>query len=144
MWRNNGNGTFADVTESTGLRWLFRQRWSNRIDYNNDRAVDLVIAGTGTQISERTEGTALFENPREGKFRVFDPPLAFVGGSSGVAVLDFDHDGWMDLAFTHVGHPAISLWRNNHGKFEQVPLPADELGSRFWRGRIRLRRRRLG
>src|SRR5208282_1392853 len=42
-------------------------------------------------------------------------------------VLDFDHDGWMDLAFTHfarVGEPAITLWRNNQGKsFEQVKLP---------------------
>ncbi|HUO25583.1 MAG TPA: CRTAC1 family protein, partial [Candidatus Aquilonibacter sp.] len=36
----------------------------------------------------------------------------------------FDHDGWMDLAFTHAGSPALTLWRNNHGKsFEQVKLP---------------------
>ena len=42
----------------------------------------------------------------------------------GVAVLDFDHDGWMDLAFTHEGDPSITLWRNNHGKnFEPVNLP---------------------
>ncbi len=42
----------------------------------------------------------------------------------GVAVLDFDHDGWMDLAFTHMGSPGLTLWRNNHGKsFEQVKLP---------------------
>ena len=35
----------------------------------------------------------------------------------GVAVLDFDHDGWMDLAFTHTGRsPRITLWRNDHGK----------------------------
>jgi hypothetical protein len=43
----------------------------------------------------------------------------------GVAALDFDHDGWMDLAFTHFGAPAISLWRNNQGKtFDPVTLPA--------------------
>ena len=42
----------------------------------------------------------------------------------GVAVLDFDHDGWMDLAFTHWRTPGLTLWRNNHGKsFEQVKLP---------------------
>jgi hypothetical protein len=42
----------------------------------------------------------------------------------GVAVLDFDHDGWMDLAFTHGDAAGLTLWRNNHGKtFERVPLP---------------------
>ena len=42
----------------------------------------------------------------------------------GVAVLDFDHDGWMDYAFTQTGPPGLTLWRNNHGKsFERVPLP---------------------
>ena len=41
-----------------------------------------------------------------------------------MAVLDFDHDGWMDLAFTQYSSPALTLWRNNHGKsFEQVKLP---------------------
>ncbi len=44
--------------------------------------------------------------------------------SSGIAVLDFDHDGWMDLAFTHPDPECITLWRNNHGKsFERVELP---------------------
>ena len=42
----------------------------------------------------------------------------------GVAVLDFDHDGWMDLAFTHSATPALTLWRNHRGKFETVSLPA--------------------
>ena len=42
----------------------------------------------------------------------------------GVAVLDFDHDGWMDFAFTHMGAPGLTLWRNNHGRtFESVALP---------------------
>jgi hypothetical protein len=44
--------------------------------------------------------------------------------SSGVAVLDFDHDGWMDLAFTHMEAPGLTLWRNNQGKsFDRVELP---------------------
>ena len=42
----------------------------------------------------------------------------------GVAVLDFDHDSWMDVAFTYFDVPFITLWRNNHGKsFEAVKLP---------------------
>jgi hypothetical protein len=46
------------------------------------------------------------------------------GKTNGVSVLDFNHDGWMDIAFTHMGAPALTLWRNNHGKsFDQVKLP---------------------
>jgi hypothetical protein len=54
----------------------------------------------------------------------------------GVAVLDFDHDGWMDVALTYRSDPVtdvaisyrsdpvLALWRNNKGKsFEPVELP---------------------
>ena len=44
--------------------------------------------------------------------------------TAGVVALDFDKDGWMDLAFTHWGAPGLSLWRNVEGKsFERVTLP---------------------
>ena len=65
----------------------------------------------------------IFENQREGKFAVREL-IASPRPTRGVSVLDFDHDGWMDLAFTHDGSPALTLWRNNHGKsFERVKLP---------------------
>ena len=38
-------------------------------------------------------------------------------------MLDFNHDGWMDLAFTDLKAPGITLWRNNHGTFEPIELP---------------------
>ncbi|MGA9542225.1 MAG: FG-GAP-like repeat-containing protein [Candidatus Sulfotelmatobacter sp.] len=113
MWRNNGNGTFTNVTEATGLEAVEFNEAAVGTDYNNDRAVDLVL--TGTQ-------PVVYENPREGRFRERE----FWRGRSatGVAVLDFDHDGWMDLAFTHDGSPAVTLWRNNDGKtFDRVQLP---------------------
>ncbi|SPE44929.1 TPR repeat protein [Candidatus Sulfotelmatobacter sp. SbA7] len=118
MWRNNGNGTFTNVTSNIGLT---EAAAANGIgtDYNNDRAIDLVVTGA-------EESPTIFENPREGKFparRIWStrqlPPTV------GVAVLDFDHDGWMDLAFTHWGAPGLTLWRNNQGKsFDRVALPA--------------------
>ena len=118
MWRNNGNGTFTDVTESTGLGVGALYATAVGTDYNNDRAVDIVTTGWHQE-------PVIFENPREGTFLVRRPwsapkPVSAVG----VAVLDFDHDGWMDLAFTHPSAPALTLWRNNHGKtFERVKLP---------------------
>ncbi len=43
-------------------------------------------------------------------------------------MLDFNKDGWMDVALTHSGSPGISLWRNVQGKrFERVPLPVQNV-----------------
>jgi Flp pilus assembly protein TadD len=116
MLRNNGNGTFTDVRGDLGLG---ADPSFNAIgtDYNNDRAVDLVVTDL--------KGPTIFENPREGAF----PSKSFwlsglPGVSLGIAVLDSNHDGWMDLAFTQDGAPGITLWRNNHGKsFDLVTLP---------------------
>jgi len=116
MWRNNGNGTFTEVTDSLGLTGSQPSISAVGTDYNNDRAVDLVVTGG--------VAPAIFENPREGKFLEHWPwPSPMFAPTAGVAVLDFDHDGWMDLALTHWGAGGLTLWRNDHGKFEQVPLP---------------------
>jgi tetratricopeptide (TPR) repeat protein len=116
MWRNNGNGTFTAVSSETGLAGGLPATNALGTDYNNDRAVDLVVTGSVALV---------FQNPREGRFAALQPwsPHALVG-TAGVTVLDFNHDGWMDLAFTQTQVPGISLWKNNHGKsFEQVKLP---------------------
>ncbi len=128
MWRNNGNGTFTEVTNETGLAGVASSVAAIGTDYNNDRAVDLVVTGRGAQISGISQaigsaGTVIFENPREGMFRSLKPWSGILSGNFGVAALDFDHDGWMDLAFTGTGTSSLTLWRNNRGKFEQVPLP---------------------
>ncbi|HEY3973447.1 MAG TPA: FG-GAP-like repeat-containing protein [Candidatus Sulfotelmatobacter sp.] len=115
MWRNNNNGTFTRVTDQTGLASSAAYN-AVGTDYNNDRAIDLVVADSGPTI---------FENPREGTFlprKLWSAPMPTV--VVGVTVLDFDHEGWMDLAFTHAGNPPLTLWRNNHGKsFDRVKLP---------------------
>jgi Tfp pilus assembly protein PilF len=116
MWRNNGNGTFSDVTKTTGLAGSGGVGAIGS-DYDNDRAVDVVLAGW--------KAPAVFKNPREGSFELREPwGSAMPDAPNGVAVLDFNHDGWMDLAFTHMGTPGITLWRNKEGKsFERVDLP---------------------
>jgi len=124
MWRNNGDGTFTNVTEATGLAGVASSVAAVGTDYNNDRAVDIVVTGSGTQASEFARASAIFLNPREGKFQPSQPLFGLFGGSTGVAVLDFDHNGWMDLAFTNAIPPGVTLWRNNSGKgLKQVPLP---------------------
>jgi Flp pilus assembly protein TadD len=108
MWRNNGNGTFSDVSRETGLDVSGVNAVGT--DYNNDRAVDLVVAGSS--------GTLLFlKNPREGKFiQEWGEQIGPPGNSPlGAAVLDYDHDGWMDVAFSH-SRSGINLWHNREGK----------------------------
>ncbi len=117
MWRNNGNGTFTQATGTIGVNQAIAINGVGT-DYNNDRAIDLVV-------THSMSGPTIFENPREGKFPDKKPwSSRMITPTLGVAVLDFDHDGWMDLVFTHFGVPALTLWRNNQGKvFDQVPLP---------------------
>ncbi|MBO0911105.1 MAG: CRTAC1 family protein, partial [Acidobacteria bacterium] len=127
MWRNNGNGTFTDVTEDTGLS-DGSSTAAMGTDFNNDRAVDLLVRRSPSA------RPVLFKNPREGKFSPEDlwPDSMPVSGAA-MTLLDFDHDGWMDQAFTHQNgagpnnFPGITLWRNHQGRsFERVPFPAPD------------------
>ncbi len=121
MWRNNGNSTFTEWTGPTGLAGDAATVGATLSDINNDRAVDLVVTGSGS-------APTVFENAREGKFKVV--PLYAVSdlaSTAGVSVFDFNKDGWMDVAVTHAGAPGVSLWRNVDGKrFERVPLPVND------------------
>ncbi|HYU23128.1 MAG TPA: FG-GAP-like repeat-containing protein, partial [Candidatus Dormibacteraeota bacterium] len=120
LWRNNGNSTFTDVSVETALGLAATGAGVVSTDFNNDRAIDFVIAGGQA-------GASIYLNPREGKFT----PLGGIDFNKeklppavGVVAFDFDKDGWMDLAFTHAGAPGISLWRNVEGKrLERIPLP---------------------
>ncbi len=120
MWRNNGNSTFTDVSVDSGLGVAATGGGIAVSDFNNDRAIDMIVPG-GPQ------GAAIYLNPREGKFEALtgiDFSKMNLPPAVGVTVLDFNKDGFMDLAFTHAGAPGLTLWRNVEGKrLERVPLP---------------------
>ncbi|HEY1766624.1 MAG TPA: FG-GAP-like repeat-containing protein [Terracidiphilus sp.] len=132
LWRNNGNGTFTDWTEPAGLGGNGKTAAVILTDFNNDRAVDLVTTGDGSS-------PVIYINPREGKYPTQPlygaKPQAGEGtqlpASAGIAVLDFNKDGWMDIAVTHAGAPGLTLWRNVMApdgvsrRFERVSLPLD-------------------
>ena len=122
LWRNNGNGTFTNWTEQAGLGGDGTTVAATLSDLNNDRAVDLLVTGSGP-------APTFFANPREGLFK--SSPLFAAEGlppTVGAVVLDFNKDGWMDVALTHAGSPGITLWRNVQGKrFERVPLPVENV-----------------
>jgi tetratricopeptide (TPR) repeat protein len=125
LWRNNGNKTFSDWTEPAGLGGSGKTASTILTDFNNDRAVDLVVTGDGP-------APLIYVNPREGKYPtqpVYEDKS--LPATLGIAVLDFNKDGWMDIAVTHAGAPGLTLWRNVEGpnhtgrRFNRVDLPLD-------------------
>ena len=126
LWRNNGNGTFTEWTTQAGLAGDAPGIAAIASDFNNDRAIDLLLTGWRS-------APALLTNPREGPFRQSEPwKSPFPAAASGVVAFDFNQDGWMDLAFTHWGQPGLSVWKNLGGTgFERVAIP-DLPWSRGW------------
>ena len=124
LWRNDGDQTFTEQASELGLGGTAPSVGAVATDINNDRAIDIVVTGWG-------DAPALFVNPREGTFERREP-WAEVAPTAGVAVADFNKDGWMDVAFGHWASPGLTLWRNVEGRtFERVALP--ELGwDRGW------------
>ena len=133
LWRNDGNKTFTEWTEPTGLGGSGKTSAAILTDFNNDRAVDIAVTGAtcgGADAACAATAPVIYVNPREGKY----PTQALYEGqnlpaTTGIAVLDYNKDGWMDIAVTHDGVPGLTLWRNVDGpehvgrRFERVPLP---------------------
>lgn len=91
LFRNNGDGTFTDVTHKAGLgdrRWTMGAAIA---DVNNDGFVDIYITNYG--------GNRLYLNNGDGTFRDFtaESHTGITGWSSGAAFADYDGDGNLDL-----------------------------------------------
>lgn len=117
LWRNNGNSTFTEWTKPTALGGSGSTVAAVLSDVNNDRAIDLVVTGV-------SGAPQVYENQREGPFKqVALHTDTTLPEARGVAVADFNKDGYMDVALTHAGAPGVSLWRNVQGdRFERVAL----------------------
>ena len=119
LWRNNGNGSFTDVTDALGFNVLQDAGIAMVSDYNNDRASDVVLSGPGT----------ILVNPREGPWKKL-PIGADVPSGRGMAILDFNKDGWMDIALATPN--GLVLYRNVSGqRFERVNVPGADQGPLF-------------
>lgn len=92
IYRNNGDGTFADITETSGLKG---QGWGGDVavfDYDADGLIDVLITNMfGASQLYKNLGDATFED-------VTKPVLGRISwGAIGAKVLDFNNDGKLDL-----------------------------------------------
>jgi hypothetical protein len=91
LYRNNGNGTFTDVTQDAGVAADLFGMGAVAADYDNDGWEDLLVSGYGRVILYRNKGDGTFEDATA-KAGVRIP-----GWSIGATWLDFDRDGCVDL-----------------------------------------------
>jgi len=148
LFHNNGNGTFTDVTQKAGLmgpkEFSTSAAW---IDYDKDGKLDLVVANyvqwslegdlyctlDGKSKSyctpESYKGTSvrLWHNLGDGTFEDATKKAGLAEPTSktlGIAILDYDNDGWPDLLFSNDTQPN-KLYRNNgNGTFTEKAVVA--------------------
>jgi hypothetical protein len=99
LWRNLGDGRFANLTDSAGLRMTDAIAVAAAFaDIDNDGDPDLFV-------TTARHGNRLFENQGGARFRdiTTQAGVGYVGHSSGVVFFDYDGDGRLDLLVTNVG-----------------------------------------
>ncbi len=94
LYRNNGDGTFTDVTEAAGLRGHSYGMGVAAGDYNNDGFPDLYVTNVGGNILYRNNGDGTFSDVTE------RAGVAGAGWSAGACFVDYDRDGRLDLIVT--------------------------------------------
>lgn len=98
LLRNNGDGTFADVTEEAGLLRLHPTQTSRWFDYDGDGWLDLFIGNESTDPND-PDWCELFHNNRDGTFTECAQASGIRVATvvKAVACGDYDNDGRPDL-----------------------------------------------
>jgi hypothetical protein len=148
LFHNNRDGTFSDVTKSAGLwgpnEFSTSAAW---VDYDRDGKLDLVVANyvqwsiagdlfctlDGTHKSyctpESYKGATarLWHNVGNGKFEDATEKAHFFDNTSkslGIAVLDYNGDGWPDIFLANDTQPNKLYLNKQDGTFEEKAVPA--------------------
>ena len=123
LYKNLGNGLYSDITESSGIAGPMRGKgcWgASFLDFDNDGDLDLVTAN-GTAEELILQYPLLLQNDGAGRFKDVGkeagPYFQTKRSGRGLAILDFDNDGDIDILISHVDLEATpALLRNESGK----------------------------
>ncbi|VTR96807.1 Peptidylprolyl isomerase OS=Solibacter usitatus (strain Ellin6076) GN=Acid_1957 PE=4 SV=1: VCBS: VCBS: VCBS: UnbV_ASPIC [Gemmata massiliana] len=124
LLRNNGNGTFTDVTAEAGLLAPVNAITAQWVDYDNDGWLDLFVCG------ER-QANRLYHNRGNGTFEEVAAAagLALPGGTwKGATWADFDGDRFPDLFLNDLAGAARLFRNNGNGKFTDITASAGIAG----------------
>ncbi len=127
LYRNNGNGTFTDVTEPAGILGANGTYGLGVLtaDFDNDGWPDIYVANDST-------ASALYQNKKNGKF----VDIAMEAGCAlsadgkpqagmGISAADYDLDGNLDIVKTNFAGDTPSLYHNTGGAtFEDATFAA--------------------
>jgi len=91
LYRNNGDGTFSDVTEQAGLDPEMYSIAVTAADYDNDGFIDLLVTGYGKTILYHNDGNGHFTDVTE------KAGIKVEGWAISSTWLDYNRDGCVDL-----------------------------------------------
>jgi hypothetical protein len=159
LYHNNGNGTFIDVTEAAGVAGSGWSAGAMFIDYDRDGFLDLFVSryliwdfskdifcglprqgGRAYCHPDQFQPIShlLFHNQRNGQFRDVSKESGiadYPGKGLGVAMNDYDHDGWPDIVVANDSFPEQLFHNLKNGRFEEVGtrtgMAFDEDGNTF-------------
>ena len=121
LFRNNGNGTFTDISEQAGIaQYAGKSLGVVAGDFDWDGWIDIYVAND-------SQGNYLFKNLRNGTFEeigltmgvAFDENGAPQAGM-GADMADFNGDGLPDIAVTNLDVEYLALYLNHEFFFEEV------------------------
>jgi hypothetical protein len=124
LYRNNGDGTFTDVTKEAGIFKPNGRAMSATVaDLNNDGFLDIYVPNDAME-------NYYFKNTGKGKFEEdgLVMGLAFGEGGQGVssmgpAIGDVDRDGWLDIYIPDMGYGCLLMNRKDY--FEDRTAPTN-------------------
>ena len=147
LYHNNGNGTFSDVTDQSGLASKPPETLSVQaawFDYDNDGLLDLVLSNytlwtpqkdrrclrdtVEVYCSPKTYVAVphrLYHNLGNGKFEDVTEKSGFgkaPGKGMGIGIADFNNDGWTDVFIANDTEPNFLYLNQGNGTFKEVGL----------------------